>query len=224
MIAAVAPEFAGMGLSAIQSKIMSPKVLTRYVQGRRIVVKEPLPPKLDAISFNSQSLPPSAVPPDVLLRVHNGRDGDTFLFPCHAIFLLTHFSEPSAPWRHPNPLNPKPMYDIILEHPATFGIIMRYIYSHSVEQLMATLLPIDRARLPPSKTATVTNLACAYGSLGEPDLLARLATVRAVFVNAARLSMMDSAFWNCVTVSWRILSRALDLKQKSQRVLRPINF
>lgn len=162
-----------------------------------------------------------AIMPSHMIRVHDGKGRCPLLFPFHDVHLATHFSSVSqeavaAPF--PQPEGWQHMVDIVLPAPETFVVFRDYVYTRSIDGLMASLLPLpgNKAKML-QKGASAEATARFYArELTGAEIISRAALVHTVYSNAIRLGMRDETFWRCLLLAWKIISRALQIWQDQQ--------
>ncbi|KAG8984966.1 hypothetical protein FRB90_005024 [Tulasnella sp. 427] len=216
---ACAPQCTGKSLDAVLHEITRPQVLSRYTQGIQL---------FDATRSPAASAPSvtindgGAIMPTHLVRVHDGKGKRPLLFPFHDVHLATQFGSVSAeavaaPF--PQPEGWQHMVDIVLPAPETFVVFRDYIYTRSVDGLMASLLPLPTHKakmLQRGATAEVTARFYAKELTGV-EIMSRAALIHTVYRNAIRLGMRDETFWRCLLLAWKISSRALQIWQAQQQ-------
>ncbi|KAG8914951.1 hypothetical protein FRC01_003855 [Tulasnella sp. 417] len=219
---ACAPQCAGKPLESVLREITRPQVQSRYIRGIQLFDSS----RSSAASTPSVSITTQddthAIMPSHMIRVHDGKGRRPLLFPFHDVHLATHFSSVSqeavaAPF--PQPEGWQHMVDIVLPAPETFVVFRDYVYTRSIDGLMAGLLPLpgNKAKML-QKGASAEATARFYArELTGAEIISRAALVHTVYSNAIRLGMRDEIFWRCLLLAWKIISRALQIWQDQQQ-------
>jgi hypothetical protein len=154
-----------------------------------------------------------------IIRVHDGNGGREYTYPCHAILLATEFASIGPiDGPRPQPKGTQHVVDLVIPHPELFFILRDYMYSHSIDQLMKSLLAPDDSRLPADgRSARVDEVAQAFATvLTGPELISRSYLVYATHQNASHLGLTDATFWQSINLAWAVTTRALQLWRASE--------
>ncbi|KAG8895401.1 hypothetical protein FRC00_007503 [Tulasnella sp. 408] len=220
---ACAPQCAGKSPESVLREITRPQVQSRYIRGiqlfdssRSSAASAPSVPITQANSGDDHAIMPSH-----MIRVHDGKGRRPLLFPFHDVHLATHFSSVSqeavaAPF--PQPEGWQHMVDIVLPAPETFVVFRDYVYTRSIDGLMASLLPLpgNKAKMLQRGASAEATARFYARELTGAEIISRAALVHTVYSNAIRLGMRDETFWRCLLLAWKIISRALQIWQDQQ--------
>jgi len=208
VVRAAAPQYPDLTLSAIVRELGSPDMQARMLQG---LSKSRFTVAADLLTANidSSALPPSAIPPTLMLSLESDQNIVQGLLPCHDLTLISFCSTlpvlPSSSCSTSIPVVP-----LRLPSPQTFHIIRDYIYTRSKPALMSSLLALSN-----SKRLEVTTIT----GLSTSKLAERVRTVYGVFSNACRVGFGDDEFWRCLQAAWKLLLTALAAQPKRLEAL-----
>lgn len=160
---------------------------------------------------DSAATPPSfesteAIPPTHLLVAHDGLNGPSFAYPCHAVVLASHFAHlPPSPAPYPQPAGTIHRMDVVIPYPAAFDLIREYAYTHSSEALISRVLG-----LAPGAPRTSEAVFEELQDMEVEELSVRARMVQEVYADASALGLVDKQFWEQIQMASCFVSSALN--------------
>lgn len=207
-VVAVAPEFEDMDLQTVLEELSSRETRSRLIQGLQLTDAQ----RLSTPSPDSDSAtPPSfesteAIPPTHLLVAHDGLNGPSFAYPCHAVVLASHFAHlPPSPAPYPQPAGTIHRMDVVIPYPAAFDLIREYAYTHSSEALISRLLGLAPG-VPRTSEAVFEELQ----DMEVEELSVRARMVQEVYADATALGLVDKQFWEQIQMASCFVTSALN--------------
>lgn len=175
----------------------------------------------------------ASLPTHVLaLSKSSSHDSSAILVPTHAVVLASHCASlpripPSTVSGYPNATAgvTLPILPLSVPSPAAFAPLHAFLYTHSVAQLLSTLIPA----VPSSFLSTLTSSHAIRGTLSSGPALHTLSThllssapgmgaltnvaqnIAAVWRNAVALGVHDPELWDCLDLAWEIVLGAMNL-------------
>ncbi|KAG8914952.1 hypothetical protein FRC01_003856 [Tulasnella sp. 417] len=204
-VVAVAPEFEDMDLQTVLEELSSRETRSRLIQGLQMTDAQRLssPSPDSATPFESNE----AIPPTHLLVAHDGLNGPSFAYPCHAIVLASHFAHlPPSPAPYPQPAGTIHRMDVVIPYPAAFDLIREYAYTHSSEALTSRLLGLAPGSMPRTSEAVFEELQ----DMEVEELSIRARMVQEVYADASALGLVDKQFWEQIQMASCLVSSALN--------------
>lgn len=206
-VVAVAPEFEDMDLQTVLEELSSRETRSRLIQGLQLTDAQ----RLSAAQSPDSETPPSfesteAIPPTHLLVAHDGLNGPSFAYPCHAVVLASHFAHlPPSPAPYPQPAGTIHRMDVVIPYPAAFDLIREYAYTHSSEALISRLLGLAPG-VPRTSEAVFEELQ----DMEVEELSVRARMVQEVYADASALGLVDKQFWEQIQMASCFVSSALN--------------
>lgn len=207
-VVAVAPEFEDMDLQTVLEELSSRETRSRLIQGLQLTDAQrlsiPLSPDSTATTPSFEST--EAIPPTHLLVAHDGLNGPSFAYPCHAVVLASHFALlPPSPAPYPQPAGTIHRMDVVLPYPAAFDLLREYAYTHSSEALISRLLGLAPG-VPRTSEAVFEELQ----DMEVPELEVRARMVQEVYADATALGLVDKQFWEQIQMASCFVAAALN--------------
>ncbi|KAK0484466.1 hypothetical protein IW261DRAFT_1330084 [Armillaria novae-zelandiae] len=239
-IEAVSPELAGVSPEYIRRSLRSetPQMLA----GISALAPSHLPTRIPkshlpgALSIPVRSSSPSSrLFPTHVLAVSSTKTSSEhcMIFPIHALVLAAHCAHlpaiPPAQSHHTNQsLVRLPVLPFALPSPPAFGIIHNFIYTHRLEPVFRSLLPVPAGFFQSITHETVLDTlesreACiqlsAYLCSQEQGDLQKLTThavhVKELWQNMVALGIYSPDLWDAVDLAWRIIIGALAIAARN---------
>ncbi|KAI9458528.1 hypothetical protein HD554DRAFT_2029598 [Boletus coccyginus] len=239
-IIAVAPELAGVAIEYVRRGLrvqasqmlggisaLSPSHLPSSMPRSQLQQTRSLTIPLRATS-HTPSLPTHVL----ALSRSSSQDSSVLLVPSHAVVLASQCASlprlpPSTVSGHPNATVSVtlPVLPISVPSPAAFAPLHTFLYTHSVAQLLSTLVPA----VPSTFLSTLTSPQAVRGTLTSGPALHRLSAhllssapgmaaltnvaqnIAAVWRNAVALGVHDPDLWDCLDLAWEIVLGAMNL-------------
>ncbi|KAF9238976.1 hypothetical protein BU15DRAFT_88193 [Melanogaster broomeanus] len=230
-IAAVAPELAGVAIEYVRRGL---RVQASQMFAGVSALSPSHLPSLDpfTIPLRATSHAPSYPTHILALSRSSSQDSSAVLVATHAVVLASHCSSlprlpPSAASGHPSATVSVtlPVLPLTVPSPAAFAPLHAFLYTHSVPQLLSTLLPA----VPASFLSTLTSPQALRGTLASGPALHKLSAhllssapgmgaltgvaqnIAAVWRNAVALGVHDPELWDCLDLAWEIVLGAMNL-------------
>lgn len=162
----------------------------------------------------------------------SSHDSSALLVPTHAVVLASQCASlprlpPSTVSGHPDATVSitLPILPLSVPSPAAFAPLHTFLYTHSVTQLLSTLIPA----IPSTFLSTLTSSHAVRGTLSSGPALHTLSTyllssapgmgaltnvaqnIAAVWRNAVALGVHDPELWDCLDLAWEIVLGAMNL-------------
>ncbi|KAF8557510.1 hypothetical protein OG21DRAFT_1505236 [Imleria badia] len=237
-VAAVAPELAGVAIEYVRRGLRVQA--NQMLGGISALSPSHLPssmPRSQLQQTRSLTIPlraTSQVPslPTHVLALSRSQDSSALLVPSHAVVLASQCTSlprlpPSTVSGHPNATVSVtlPILPLSVPSPAAFAPLHAFLYTHSVAQLLSTLVPA----IPSTFLSTLTSSHAIRGTLSSGPALHRLSAhllssapgmgaltnvaqnIAAVWRNAVALGVHDPELWDCLDLAWEIVLGAMNL-------------
>ncbi|KAF8842797.1 hypothetical protein BDN67DRAFT_988890 [Paxillus ammoniavirescens] len=239
-VAAVAPELAGVAIEYVRRGLrvqanqmlagisaLSPSHLPSSMPRSQLQQTRSL-----TIPLRASSHTPSYPTHILALSRSSSQDSSALLVATHAVVLASHCASlprlpPSPVSGHPNATVSVtlPVLPISIPSPAAFAPLHAFLYTHSIPQLLSTLIPA----IPASFLSTLTSPQVLRGTLASGPSLHRLSShlvssapgmgaltgvaqnTAAVWRNAVALGVHDPELWDCLDLAWEVVLGAMNL-------------
>ncbi|KAF8516051.1 hypothetical protein JB92DRAFT_2716292 [Gautieria morchelliformis] len=154
----------------------------------------------------------SVEPPSHIIAAYGTTDNRIVLFPVHAIILVTNCAHlPTLPISRPDtPAAPGgvvtlPVIPLRLPSPASFPILLSYLYTKRPEPLLAELLTAP-------STSSIAQLARAQAAAFPVQaLVANILKAQGLWNNASALGISDDKLFQALELAWEVLLQALGI-------------
>ncbi|KIJ16374.1 hypothetical protein PAXINDRAFT_75692 [Paxillus involutus ATCC 200175] len=239
-VAAVAPELAGVAIEYVRRGLrvqanqmlagisaLSPSHLPSSMPRSQLQQTRSL-----TIPLRASSHTPSYPTHILALSRSSSQDSSALLVATHAVVLASHCASlprlpPSPVSGHPNATVSVtlPVLPLSIPSPAAFAPLHAFLYTHSIPQLLSTLVPA----IPASFLSTLTSPQALRGTLASGPSLHRLSShlvssapgmgaltgvaqnIAAVWRNAVALGVHDPELWDCLDLAWEVVLGAMNL-------------
>ncbi|KAF8577828.1 hypothetical protein K439DRAFT_1396231 [Ramaria rubella] len=207
---AVDPDLKGVAMEYILQSLQAvgPRMLTVAATTTANPPRDRLPRELEVVINDL-----SAEAPTHLFAIYSTPTSQVALHPAHALVLAAHCSHlPTL--LHSKPTQPTsagstltlPVVPLCLPHPATFPILLFYLYTKRREHLFASLLPMVSRDANESIEQLARTLAATFT---VQALLSHAARIHGFWRNVATLGIFDDKLWQVMEMAWELLGRAL---------------
>lgn len=184
------------------------------------------------IPLRAASHTPSFPTHVLALSKSSSHDSSALLVPTHSVVLASQCASlprlpPSTVSGHPNATVSVtlPILPLSVPSPAAFAPLHTFLYTHSVAQLLSTLVPA----IPSTFLSTLTSSHALRGTLSSGPALHSLSAhllssapgmgaltnvaqnIAAVWRNAVALGIHDPELWDCLDLAWEIVLGAMNL-------------
>ncbi|KAF8501858.1 hypothetical protein BU17DRAFT_78416 [Hysterangium stoloniferum] len=222
---AVDPELKGVALEYIHRNLhlVGQQMLAVATSTTTSPPKDRLPRELEVLVSDF-----SASPPTHLFAVYSKTASRVAIHPAHSLVLAAHCanlsplppspsgytypctaSSPAA--AHPNPI--LPVVPLCIPHPASFPVLMHYLYTKRADHLFAALLPAGAGVAMQGLPQLAQHFAT---TVTVQALLAHAARVHGLWSNVAALGVFDDGLSRSVEMVWEVLVEALAISTGAQ--------
>jgi len=215
---AVDPELKGVALEYIHRnlQLVGQQMLTVATSTTTDPPKDRLPRELEVFINHFSTSPPTH-----LFAVYGKTASRVAILPVHSLVLAAHCAHlpplpPSPSGQSTSSTNPNPILPVVplcLPHPASFLILVHYLYTKRADRLFASLLPAAPAPAVQGLAQLAQNFAATFT---VQALLAHASRVHGLWSNLAALGVFDDNLSRCVETAWEVLVQALALSTGAQ--------
>ena len=150
-----------------------------------------------------------AILPTYCFAVYDGtQDGQSHLYPCHVLPVLTHCTTISRSQLTtlPPTSNSLPVIPLQLPSPEYFPILQDFMYTRSSCNLLSALLP-------PNMLPSITNFKILIDipvvSMRPMALLSLARKIHGTWGNVCSLGIADTELWQTLQLAWTILLKSM---------------
>ncbi|KAK7442023.1 hypothetical protein VKT23_016300 [Stygiomarasmius scandens] len=235
-IMAAAPELASVPPEYIR-QLLRPKEAEMHA-GLNALAPSHIPNSLPKSHLPSHLTIPlrhvsSAVPPTYpthALAVYSSRsssDSQALIIPVHSLVLAAHCARlPILPKSSPYESSSRvqiPVIPVSLPSPHAFPIIRKFLYTHSLESVLKSLIPVpsnlqslsrETVRATMASHSTLHQLAkylCEASHYNMQTLTTHAAHVKDFWQDIVSLGIHDMALWDTLDLAWEIVLAALNI-------------
>ncbi|KAF8501853.1 hypothetical protein BU17DRAFT_58869 [Hysterangium stoloniferum] len=209
---AVDPELKGVALEYIlQSlQLVGQQMLAVASTTTTVPPRDRLPRELEVIVNDF-----SASGPTHLLAIYSKTAPRVSIHPAHGLVFAAHCAHlPPLPTpTSDSAKNTLPVVPLCLPNPASFPILMHYLYTKRPDHLFASLLPMA----PGSSIQGLSQLAHSFAATFTVQaLLAHVSRVHGLWSNVAALGIFDEKLSRSIEMVWEVLVESLAISTGSQ--------
>ncbi|KAF8523776.1 hypothetical protein BU17DRAFT_43567 [Hysterangium stoloniferum] len=213
-IAAIEPDLTNVSVEFIQQKIhdMGNDLFFAIENTEVSCPKGRLPRELEAIINDVSTTSPTHIiatysQPNALQKQRIS------IHPVHALVLATNcanlpplpYSKPDTP-KYPGGTISLPVIPLAIHNPATFPILLEYLYTQRTDSLLRSLLPLSPCQSIPKPEDLAKHLGATCSSM---TLRTHLQRIHGFWTNVAALGVFDEKLWRTMEAAWEVLHGAL---------------